>query len=84
MGTKVIIYSDHAALKYLLAKKESKPRVIIWILLLQEFDLEIRDKKGTENSVVDNLSWLIINEEPQPLQDAFPDENLFEIKSSIP
>ena len=84
LGTKVIIYSDHAALKYLLAKKESKPRLIRWILLLQEFDLEIRDKKGTENSVADNLSRLIINEEPQPLQDAFPDEYLFEINASIP
>ncbi|XP_027182165.1 uncharacterized protein LOC113780574 [Coffea eugenioides] len=45
LGTKVIVYSDHATLKYLLTKKEAKPRLLRWILLLQEFDLEIRDKK---------------------------------------
>jgi len=39
LGTKVVVFSDHAALKYLLAKKEAKPRLIRWILLLQEFDL---------------------------------------------
>ena len=45
LGTKVIIYSDYAALKYLLTKKEAKPRLIRWMLLLQEFGVEIRDKK---------------------------------------
>ncbi|KAM2767000.1 hypothetical protein COP1_022850 [Malus domestica] len=45
LGTKVIIYTDHAALKYLFTKKEAKPRLIRWMLLLQEFDIEIRDKK---------------------------------------
>ena len=45
VGAKVIVYTDHAALKYLLTKKDAKPRLIRWILLLQEFDLEIKDKK---------------------------------------
>lgn len=44
--TKVIVYSDHADLKYLLKEKEAKPRLVHWILLLQEFDIEIREKKG--------------------------------------
>lgn len=47
IGSKVIVYSDHAAIRYLLTKKDAKPRLIRWILLLQEFNLEILDKKGT-------------------------------------
>ena len=48
VGAKVIVYTDHATLKHLLIKKEAKPRLIRWILLLQEFDLKIRDKEGAE------------------------------------
>ncbi|CAN6547390.1 unnamed protein product [Malus baccata var. baccata] len=80
IGTKVIVFTDHAALKYLLTKKEAKPRLIRWILLLQEFDIEIRDKKGSENVVADHLSRMVHNEEFVPILETFPDEQLLSIK----
>ncbi|CAN6697889.1 unnamed protein product [Malus baccata var. baccata] len=83
LGTKVIIYTDHAALKYLLTKKEAKPRLIRWMLLLQEFDIEIRDKKGSENVVADHLSRLVHEEDVVPIPETFPDEQLMSIETNI-
>nr|XP_016501176.1 PREDICTED: uncharacterized protein LOC107819568 [Nicotiana tabacum] len=52
VGTKVIVYTDHSAIRYLFNKKDAKPRLIWWVLLLQEFNLEIRDRKGIENQLL--------------------------------
>ena len=60
VGSHMIIYTDHSAMKHLLSKKDTKARLIRWTLLLQEFDLEIRDKKDKENVVADHLSRLTV------------------------
>lgn len=82
--SKVIIYSDHAALKYLFSKRDAKSCLIRWILLLQEFDIEIRDKKGSENVVADHLSRITVDftEEAVPISKTFPDEQLMHIAHS--
>ncbi|CAL2259920.1 unnamed protein product [Prunus armeniaca] len=85
VGSPIVVFTDHAALKYLLTKKDAKARLIRWILLLQEFDITIKDKKGVENVVADHLSRLVFDEsfENTPINDSFPDEQLFAL-SELP
>ena len=87
MGSHVIIRTDHAAIKYLMAKKEAKPRLIRWVLLLQEFDLEIKDKKGCDNVITDHLSRVEktnVKEEEMEVTENFPDEQLFQVSFQLP
>ena len=56
IGSPIVVFTDHTALKYFMTKQDAKSRLIRWILLLQEFDITINDKKGVENVVVDHLS----------------------------
>ena len=87
LGSHVIVHTDHAAIKYLMSKKEAKPRLIRWVLLLQEFDLEIKDKKGCDNVIADHLSRVEQNEtekEEAELTENFPDEQLFKVSFQIP
>nr|GEV47243.1 reverse transcriptase domain-containing protein [Tanacetum cinerariifolium] len=71
--SKSIVYTDHSALKYLLSKQDAKPRLIRWVLLLQEFDIIIRDKKRMENLAADHLSRL-----ENPYKDVFENKDINE------
>ncbi|XP_024989324.1 uncharacterized protein LOC112523884 [Cynara cardunculus var. scolymus] len=82
-----IYYANHAAIKYLISKKDAKPRLIRWVLLLQEFDLEIVDRKGVGNQVVDHLSRLEKpreNLEEGEIVETFPDERILVLESKPP
>nr|GEU87448.1 hypothetical protein [Tanacetum cinerariifolium] len=69
--SKSIVYTNHSALKYLLSKQDAKPRLLQWVLLLQEFEILIRDKKETENLVADHLSRL-----ENPHKDVFENKDI--------
>ena len=87
LGSHVIIHTDHAAIKYLMAKKEAKPRLIRWVFLLHEFDLEIKDKKGCDNVIADHLPRVekpAIREEEREIAENFPDEQLFKLSLQSP
>ena len=80
----IIVFTDNSALKYPLSKQNAKARLIRWVLLLQEFNLQIKDKKGVKNVVSDNLSSLTIahNTRNPPINDEFPDESLLLVEEA--
>ena len=80
IGNKVVVHTDHSAIKYLMTKKDAKPRLIRWVLLLQEFDVEIKDKKDTEYLVTDHLSRLEGANDEVQVNDNFRDEQLLAIE----
>ena len=84
VGSSIIIFTDHSALKYLLTKQNAKAKLIRWVLLLQELNLQIRDKKGVEYVVIDHLSRLTIahNTHNPPINDEFPEESLLLVENT--
>nr|GEV65688.1 reverse transcriptase domain-containing protein [Tanacetum cinerariifolium] len=82
-----VLGQHHSAVKYLLSKQDAKSRLLWWVLLLQEFDIIIRDKKGSENLTADHLSRL---ENPhkdvlenKDINENFPLETLGSLSSGI-
>nr|GFA23409.1 reverse transcriptase domain-containing protein [Tanacetum cinerariifolium] len=77
---KSIVYTDHSSLKYLFAKKDSKARLLRWVLLLQKFTFKVIDTKGAENLAADHLSRLENPHQnvldPKEINESFPLETL--------
>ncbi|XP_047249863.1 uncharacterized protein LOC124885667 [Capsicum annuum] len=86
LGTKVVVHTDHAAVRYFMSKKEAKPQLIRWITLLQEFDFEVKDRKRRENQVADHLSHLESNHEKLgeiDINGTFPKKLVISLSESI-
>ncbi|RDX97500.1 hypothetical protein CR513_19719, partial [Mucuna pruriens] len=76
LASKIIVFFDYATLKFLLKKFNAKPRLI-------RFDIEIKDKSGVENLIVDHLSIFERRIDPLPIRDDFPNEQLIQLDDNV-
>jgi hypothetical protein len=83
-GFKAFVHTDHSTIKFLMKKPITNPRVTRWLLLLQDFNINIIDRPGKDNLVADFLSRMIHLGDNTPVDDNFPDENLFSISKFTP
>ena len=78
------MHTDHSAIRFLMNKPVTNARITRWLLLLQEFNITIIDRPGRDNLVANFLSNLIHIGDSTPIDDDFPDENLFSISTFTP
>ncbi|KAA3484125.1 Transposon Ty3-I Gag-Pol polyprotein [Gossypium australe] len=80
VGTKVTVFTDHLIIKYLIMKKDANKRLIRWVLLLEEFDVEIQERNGVESQVANHFSRLEheVTRSIIPINDNCSDEHIFE------
>eukprot|EP00253_Pinus_taeda_P013007 PITA_13007 len=83
-GYPVVLYTDHSAIKYLANKPVTNARITRWLILLQEFDITIKDRPGKENPIADFLSRIPKSIETTVVEDQFPDEHLFVVAVRTP
>ena len=84
IGYQAFVHTDHSTIKFLMKKPVTNPRVTRWMLLLQEFNINIIDRPGKDNLVADFLSRMIHLGDNALAEDNFPDENLFSISTFTP
>jgi hypothetical protein len=84
IGYEVFIHTDHSAIRFLMNKPISNGRVTRWLLLLQEFNITVLDRPGKDNVVVDFLSRIKNEDDDIPVDDSFPNENIFSLYVNTP
>jgi hypothetical protein len=62
LGHKIIIRTDHYALKFLKQCRLLNDRLTMWSLLLNEFDYDVEHIRGKDNIVADTLSHFSLHQ----------------------
>jgi hypothetical protein len=79
-GFKTTVQTDHSAIKFLMNKPTTNPRIICWLLLMQECDLTIQDKTGNDNTVVNHLLHSVNRVKGESVEKLSLDKHLFAIR----